>query len=502
MRTLIRPLMFVLLLSAVASLWRCSCDAGNPTSPGKTPIDTVPNTACGKPVCPDTTVKTPCGLPVCPDTTIKTPCGLPVCPDTTFRTPCGLPVCADSIPPGLDTSAARRQAEALADTAFAQAMAFLRQSGPAAEMQIAWVNAPSESSGYAWSVRQLGMYRRIHGRSIVRAGPYAITRNVSALAGRELAMDEYPAIGLTNSYGNMVLALNAEVSGPVLLTRGDVRKSTDYNVRYTGRTSQVTVWDSSAAIWKGLPLRFPAARAWDSAMASELSKPNGPGPDASWDSTAWFPDPISLPPGVRQHQRILCKGKLILGDGVDLRDCLVAAGEIAIQGDARIEGGAVFSAGKMAIVGEPNLKSQFLSRDVLRISMQAPLKGFPLFYAEGRASERTHTGSLQVSQAQGEGIFLADTYPAGTITSNLEHALVFGAATDLKGFASTDHVIDARGRFRGCVLADNLGFVLGETTWIGHLAYGDFGLADVGLRLAFPATEAGREPLVLARRAW
>lgn len=497
-----RLLAIGLLLLGLSSFWRCSCDSGNPIAPGKTPTDTLPNTTCGKPVCPDTTIKTPCGLPVCPDTTIKTPCGLPVCPDTLIKTPCGLPVCRDSIPPGVDTSAFRRQAEALADSAFAQALAFLRQSGPTAERQAAWVAAPSESSGYAWSVRQLGMYRRIHGRSLVRAGPYAITRSVSALAGQGLALDDYPAFGLTNPSGNMVLALNAEVSGPVLLTRGDVRKATDYNVRYTGRSTKVTVWDSSAAVWKGLPLRFPAVRAWDSATAAELAKPGGPGSDGAWDSTLWFPDAVSLPPGLREHQRILCKGKLTLERGVDLRDCLVAAGEVVIQGDARIEGGAVFSAGKMAIGGEPTLKSQFLARDVLQVSVQAPLQGFPLFYAEGRASGYTHSGSLQVLQAQGEGIFLADTDPSGAQASNLDHALVFSAATDLRGFASTDYLLDGRGRFRGCVLAHNLGFRLGDTIWMGHLGYGDFGLAEVGLRLAFPALAAEREPLVLARRAW
>jgi hypothetical protein len=77
-----------------------------------------------------------------------------------------------------------------------------------------------------------------------------------------------------------------------------------------------------------------------------------------------------------------------------------------------------------------------------------------------------------------------------------------GPATDLKGFASTDYLLDGRGRFRGCVLADNLGFKLGDTIWMGHLGYGDFGLTDIGLALPFPAMWQGREPVALAPAAW
>ncbi|MEO7425244.1 MAG: hypothetical protein ABI036_08655 [Fibrobacteria bacterium] len=491
----------------------CSSDPGGaPTHPG---VDTI----CRKVVCPDTIPKTSCGMPVCPADTVHPDTSRPVivhpdtskghctvwfCPDSLPKPPCAKPACRDSLPQGTDTAVVRRRAEALIDSGLQRALDFAG-GGPSLERSFQWVPAGSDSSGYAWSLQRLGLYRRVFVSATARSANGSLTRTASALVGQSMNLDDYPVFGLTNHSGNMVLALNAEVSGPVYLYSGSVRKATDNAVRYTGRTASVGLWESGAPIREELPFRFPWARAWDSAAALELERMASEAPlrDDAWSGSQVLTGEVLLTAGIREHQRIYVLGTLTLGRGVDLRDCMVLASEVRIESDARIEGGVVFSAGKMSIAGAPRLKGQFLARDTLTVSIQSVLEDYPAFYAEGRYEEYLHIGGINVMQAQGEGIFLTDsrTDPIADINPSMR----FGSATDLRGFASSDAYMDPRGRFRGCMLGDNLRFTLGGTIWLGHLGYGDYGFAPIGLTLPFPAmaTSASvRPPLLFMRQDW
>lgn len=491
-----RAILCLTLLLGIPWLWQCSSKSGHPTGPivpdtsgVKPPIVNPQDTGKGKPVVVDTIPKIDTVPKV--DTVPKI--------DSVPKSPCGKSVCVDTIPPaGLDTAAMRTVADVLADSGIRLGLAYASQAGLSAERAPIWTSAGSDSVGYSYSLRQIGLFKRLFSHAQVRSGRFSIDSRKTVLAGQSLTLDDFPALGLTNPQGSMVLALSAEVSGPVLLSRGDVRRSTDYNIRYVGRTGTVSLWDTSSAAWKRLPMSFTEARKWNSEAAAELDRLSAGGhpvPDDSWDTTLVLLGAQALPAGLRRHSRIYVTGSLTLGTGVDLRDCQVISSDIHIEGEANIQGGVVFSTGIMTITGQPTLKSQFIARTTLNLAVQSRLQGYPVFYVEGRNEGYTHLGSLQVTQAQGEGIFLVDSGPGQA--NGGTPSLVFSPSTDLRGFAYTDSFMDPRGRFRGSLIGYNTRFELSGSIWIGHLGYADVGLAPIGLSLPFPGTRKSDEWRIL-----
>jgi hypothetical protein len=160
---------------------------------------------------------------------------------------------------------------------------------------------------------------------------------------------------------------------------------------------------------------------------------------------------------------------------------------VRIQGDARFEGGAVLATGRMDITGVPVLGGQFLSGDSLILNVASPLANYPVFYVEGHDVNNRRAGALRVANAQGKGIFI---YHGSALYSDGAN-LMLDAGTDLTGFAYANGLMDIRGRFRGSVIGETLHFMLGGTTYIGHLAYATCALAPVGTRLPFAAMRPG-----------
>ncbi len=381
-------------------------------------------------------------------------------------------------------------------------MAYAGASDHSAEHPLVWVSMGPDSTGFAWSLQQFGLYRRIFVQSQVHSNGITLRKRSSALVGQNLLLDEFPSLGMTNSDGNVALCLNARISGPVLLKRGGVRLATHIKVRYQGPSQTFIVWNSTHPLWNQLPLQFPTARNWNSKKTAELAAitPGNPPADASWDSTLILTGPVTLNGVNHRHSRIFIKGELTLGSGVDLRDCQIVASEVKIEGDATIDGGVVFSAGKMTITGSPKLKGQFISRDTLLLAVQSTLEGFPVFYTEGWNSQTEYQGSMRILEARGEGIFLIDTdLPA---VWNSRPNLYIGENTQLTGLVSTDHFMDPRGVFRGSVIGHNLHFQKDGTIWVGHLGYANLGLAPVGTVLGFPAVWDDKQLAKYDHRNW
>lgn len=465
---LYRSHLTLLLLLPVSFLWHCGPEDG-PSGPGKVVI--IPK---------DTTKP--------PDTVKVGPCGLVKCPDTVV------------VPIGLDTSALALRAATLAESGLNLGIDLVRSQALQSNRPAQWTAVPgdSDSAAQAWSVAPFGIYLRVSSQARVLSRGYEKRRWSTALIGQDLKLDDYPALGLTNHEGNMVLALRGEVEGPVMLWHGTVRNA-DYNaVRYLGRTRNVIVWDSTAAIWKSLPIPFARTEAWMERRAQELDSIRVTGKvaaDEAFERTEIVADGFTLSGHQWENTRFYCAGSLTLGAGAVFRDCQIVAATLRIGNDARFQGGAVMSLGRMEIQGSPVLSGQFLSGDTLVVNIASTLEDCPVFYVSGKADINSQRGMLHIANAQGRGIFLFQGNPELYGSTSL----ALDAGTDLGGFAYTTAFMDIRGYFRGSILGKNLYFYLSPTIYLGHFAYAHCALAPVGAILPFGAVWEGVEPKVIAR---
>ncbi len=405
----------------------------------------------------------------------------------------------DNIP--IVDEALHSQATAWVDSGLQRAMNFAKGSEFTAEKPLEWVSKGKDSIGFGWSIRQFGLFRRVFVHSRAQNDSNTIDLRASAMLAQKLELDDFPALALTSQGSNVVLAMDARITGPVLLATGGVRLATHAKVRYYGNLRFFTTWDKTASVWSRLPLQFPATRKWNAEKVSELEAMTAGKPDSdpAWDSTEILSGPFRLK-NIRKNVRLFVKGELIIGSGSKLVGCQVVADAVVIEGNAVIDGGVILSAGKMTITGEPSLKGQFISRDTLTLAVQSELVDYPVFYAEAVQDSMGYQGGMRILEARGQGIFLVDS--DAFMLHYTRVSLFLGANTDLTGLAATDSYMDPRGVFRGSVIAHNLHFQKDGTTWISHLGYADLGLAAPRTVLNFPGISSDDEPTMKGRHEW
>ena len=131
------------------------------------------------------------------------------------------------------------QARLLAKSGMDHALAKIGPAGAAQNLGFATEDLKYRLDGdekvFELRVRTWGLFARARSVGRTSLPPPGRSEVVEELLGQALDLRKMPALGLLNHEGNMVLAGNAQVTGPVLLWRGSVRKATDYNVRWTGQ---------------------------------------------------------------------------------------------------------------------------------------------------------------------------------------------------------------------------------------------------------------------------
>jgi hypothetical protein len=272
-----------------------------------------------------------------------------------------------------------------------------------------------------------------------------------------------------------VLAGNAQVTGPVMLWRGDVRKATDYHVRWTGSGGHTgVVWDSAAEAWKYAAIDFSRAQAWikdqDAILAArDFTK------DSDFDSgmvrDLVLPDSARLDSGLTDA-RVVAAQVLRVGSGARLRGCKLISRRIIIEGGSVVERSLVYASRTLDIRGGRIEGGQFLVGDSLRIDADQPLRGYPVFYAQGRMANRgkpdsSYVGALIVSKAEGEGLFFSACLDHPMYDQDIR--LSVGAGSHLTGLLYTPCHARMEGVLEGSLICHNLKFEYKGTIWLGHL---------------------------------
>lgn len=328
------------------------------------------------------------------------------------------------------------------------------------------------------TVRTHGLFARA--RSVGKSGLPRPGRShtYSALLGQLVDLGRLPALGLLNHEGNMVLAGNTQVTGPVMLWRGDVRKATDYNVRWTGSIGHSgAVWDSTAAAWGAARIDFRRADAWikgqeDLLASRDFTK------DTDFDSgmvkDLRLPDTAKVDT-ILSDTRIYAAQVLRIGSGARLTDCKLLSKRIIIEGDATLDRTLAYASRTLDVkVGQGGRidGGQFLAGDSLRIASDAPLKGYPIFYAQGRMANRgkadsAMVGALMLEKASGEGLFLSACHDHPPYDQEIR--LSVAPATHVTGLLYTPCHARMEGSLQGSLICGNLKFEYKGTIWLGHL---------------------------------
>lgn len=326
------------------------------------------------------------------------------------------------------------------------------------------------------TVRTHGLFARA--RSVGNSGlpRPGRSREYPALIGQLLDLGRLPALGLLNHEGNMVLAGNAQVTGPVMLWRGDIRKATDYNVRWNGKVGHAgEVWDSTAAAWQLTGVDFGRADAWMRDQESMLASHDFSG-DGDYDSgriaDLALPDTAYLTDTTLADTRIQAGRVLRVGAGARLMDCKLLSPHIVIEGDAVLERTLAFASLTLDIEGGRIEGGQFLAGDSLHIASDRPLQGYPVFYVRGRMSNRGRpdsamVGALDLDHALGEGIFLSACKDHPVFDQGIR--LSVGPASRVTGLLYTPCYARMEGALQGSLICHNLKFEYKGTIWLGHL---------------------------------
>lgn len=353
---------------------------------------------------------------------------------------------------------------------------------------------------FSLTVRSHGLFARAVALGISPTPPPGRTAAKEALLGQTLDLAKFPALGLLNHEGNMVLAGSAQVTGPVLLWRGDVRKATDYHVRWTGGAGHAgPTWDSTAEAWKRVAIDFSRADGWMAAQSRMLAAGDFSA-DGDFDSGTVadmrLGDSALLADTAIARARIIA-GRLILGAGARLRDCKLAAKSIEIREGADLQRVIAFSQGNIRITGGAIRGGQFLAVDSIRLATDRPLSAWPFFYARGRVKNRGRpdsamVGALLVDQAAGQGVFVSACREHPPYDQQERLAVAKGVR--LSGFLFTPCYARMEGDLDGSLLCHNLRFEYQGTIWLGHLK--DSRLAQSRARVPAPLLFPGLEPAV------
>lgn len=352
------------------------------------------------------------------------------------------------------------------------------------------------------SVRSRGMFGRAVALGISPTPAPGRTASKEALLGQTLDLARMPALGLLNHEGNMVLAGSAQVTGAVLLWRGDVRKATDYHVRWTGGSGHVgPTWDSTAEAWKRAGMDFARADKWMEAQSRMLAAGDFAS-DGDYDSgkvsNLRLGDTAMLVDTVLSRARITA-GKLIIGSGARLRDCKLAAKSIEVRAGADLLRTIAYAQGNLRITGGAIRGGQFLAGDSLLVSTDRPLSGWPFFYARGRMSNRGRpdsamVGALLIDKATGQGLFISACREHPPYDQQERLAIAKGVR--LSGFLFTPCYARMEGDLEGSLLCHNLRFEYQGTIWLGHLK--DSRISQSRARIPAPLLFPGLEPAMFA----
>ncbi|MBW8889828.1 MAG: hypothetical protein JF616_18875 [Fibrobacteres bacterium] len=352
------------------------------------------------------------------------------------------------------------------------------------------------------SVRSHGMFGRAVAIGVSPTPSPGRTSAKEALLGQTLDLARMPALGLLNHEGNMVLAGSAQVTGPVLLWRGDVRKATDYHVRWTGGPGHVgPTWDSIADAWKRAGMDFARADKWMEAQSRMLASGDFTS-DGDYDSgkvaDVRLGDSAILVDTAMARARITA-GKLTIGSGARLKDCKLAAKSIEVRAGAELLRVIAFAQGNLRITGGTIRGGQFLAGDSIVLSTDRPLLGWPFFYARGRMSNRGRpdsamAGAMLIEKAAGQGLFVSACREHPPYDQ--QERLVVAKGVRLSGFLFTPCYARMEGDLVGSLLCQNLRLNYAGTIWMGHLK--DSRISQSRARIPAPLLFPGLEPAVFA----
>ncbi len=329
---------------------------------------------------------------------------------------------------------------------------------------------------FALVVHTYGLFARAQSTGKTRLPSPGRSKNKFALLGQTLDLAGLPAIGLFNHEGNLVLAGQANVTGKVLLWKGDVRKSNDFKVRWTGSSGhQGAVEDSASKLWEKIRPDFSRAEAWQEKQETCLASHSFEGDDDYTLGTQHdlpYVDSAIIVDTILTECRIM-GSSVRVSEGAHLRHCKILAQNIRIERNAELEDVLVYASHNLVLQGETHLNGgQFQARDSLTITLSSPLENAPVFLNYGRWYHRgekdsAYIGALILNQVQGEGIFLSAIVDKPGNDS--KERLIVQAKTDLTGLLYTGGLARMEGTLHGTLLCENLNFEFQGTIYRGHL---------------------------------
>ncbi|MDQ3000828.1 MAG: hypothetical protein M3Y08_06165 [Fibrobacterota bacterium] len=380
--------------------------------------------------------------------------------------------------------AALNQAEAqaclLAQTGLSYALAQIGPPGHEQNLRYATEGLTYHLDGtgriFELKVASLGLFARARSRGETSLPRPGRTKVLSAVLGQELDLGRLPALTLFSRGSNLVLAGKSQITGPVLLWRGRVEKSTDAAVRFQGGAGHVgALWDSTSPAWKGVNPDFSRAEAWMKSQSEALGTLD-PGKDPDFDSgmvqNIRLSDSAVLSDTAMVGARIIAKRVLRIGTGVRLLECKLLSGSIEIEKGSDLRRVVAYAERNITIRGGRIRGGQYLAGDTLRIASDSPLEGYPVFYAQGKVINRgspdsTMSGAMILERAMGKGLFLASFRERPVGDENIR--LVVKAGTRLTGLLFTNGYAQMEGDLEGSLVCQNLKSIHGGTLWIGHL---------------------------------
>lgn len=393
----------------------------------------------------------------------------------------------------LDRGDAQARLSALSGVDYA--LAKIGPPGPAQDLAYTAENLAYrlDDSGLAFdlTVRTYGLFARArsHGRSPFP--PPGRSREYRALIGQGLDLGRLPALGLLNHEGNMVLSGSAQVTGPVMLWRGDVRKATDYHVRWTGTGGHAgAVWDSTDEAWNRAQVDFGRADGWMARQEAMLASRDF-SRDGDFDSGTvrdlFLPDSAVVESDFTDT-RIVAARFLRIASGARLRGCKLVSERIRIEGDAVLDRTLAYASRTLDVRGGRIEGGQFLAGDSIRVSSGEPLEGYPVFYAQGRMSKRgkpdsAMVGALLLQSASGRGLFFSACREHPPYDQDVRLSVDPGVR--ISGLLYTPCHARMEGSLEGSLICHNLKFEYQGTIWLGHLK--DARLGAVSGRNVIPA---------------
>jgi hypothetical protein len=332
------------------------------------------------------------------------------------------------------------------------------------------------SLAFNLAVKPHGLFARARSLGETRLPAKGRTREVDAVLGESMDLGSLPAIGLMNHEGNMVLAGNTQITGPVMLWRGDVRKATDYNIRYSGKGGHDgPLWDSLAPAWKKVGSDFTRATDWIK-IQEKLLAGGSFAEDPDYDSgevlDMRLPDSAVLADTVIESRRLIGGKFLKVGAGCRLKNCKLLSYRIQLDSGSRLEDCIVFANRVLLIRNAVIAGGQFVAHDTLKIATDSPLQGWPLFYVHGRKiksgqPDSSYVGTLVVDRAQGEGTFISAAVDCPVYHQEIQLAVRPDA--HLKGLLYCSGYVEMAGQLTGSLICHNLRFEYAGTIWLGHL---------------------------------